>query len=79
MEQISKQTTNISQTEYRSYLLRLWRLSDKAPWHVMLEQVGSQERRTFGNLESLLEFLRAGEGIPTIENAPLTNTLEHIS
>jgi len=45
----------------------------------MLEQVGSQERRTFGNLESLLEFLRAGEGIPTIENAPLTNTLEHIS
>ena len=76
---MSKQTIDTAQTEYRSYLLRLWRLSDQAPWHVMLEQVGSQERHTFGNLESLLDFLREGEGPTTIESAPLPNALERIS
>ena len=66
---------DIPQTEYRSYLLRLWRLSEEASWHVMLEQVGSQERRTFADLESLLEFLREGERAPTIESTPLSSTL----
>ncbi len=62
MEHMGNQTPDIAQTEYRSYLLRLWRLGDAAPWQAMLEQVGSQERHTFGDLESLLDFLRAGEG-----------------
>jgi hypothetical protein len=50
-----------SQTEYRSYLLRLWRLGEQEPWHAMIEQVGSNERHTFANLESLLDFLQSGQ------------------
>lgn len=49
------------QTEYRSYLLRLWRLSKEEPWHVMLEQVGSKEQHTFADLESLLDFLQPSQ------------------
>ena len=52
-------TMNTSQTEYRSYLLRLWRLGETSPWHVMIEQIGSKERHTFVNLENLLDFLQA--------------------
>lgn len=79
MEQRSRQTIDTARTEYRSYLLRLWRLSETSPWHVMLEEVGSQERHTFGNLENLLDFLREGEGAPVIENASLLNALERNS
>ncbi len=50
---------NPPQTEYRSYLVRLWRSSDKDPWRVMIEQVGSNERRMFTNLENLLYFLQS--------------------
>ena len=50
-----------SQTEYRSYLLRLWRLGKEEPWHVMLEQVGSKERHTFANLEGLWDFLQPSQ------------------
>ena len=45
-------------TEYRSYLLRLWRSSEQEPWHAMLEQVGTQQRRAFADLASLMEFLQ---------------------
>ncbi len=58
---------NPSQTEYRSYLLRLWRSNARDPWHVMIEQVGSREQHTFANLESLIDFLQADQS----ESAPL--------
>jgi hypothetical protein len=60
-----------SQTEYRSYLLRLWRLGKNEPWHVMLEQVGSKEKHTFVDLESLIDFLQPSED----ESAVETNAL----
>ena len=52
---------NVSRTEYRSYLLRLWRLGAESPWHVMVERVGSQDRHTFADLEELMDFLQVGE------------------
>jgi hypothetical protein len=68
---------NPSQTEYRSYLLRLWRSNARDPWHVMIEQVGSREQHTFANLESLLEFLQAdqSESATQIRPTPLEGDL----
>jgi hypothetical protein len=60
-------TMNTSQTEYRSYLLRLWRLGETSSWHVMIEQIGSQERHTFANLKSLIDFLQAEQSGSAIE------------
>ncbi len=58
---------NTSQTEYRSYLLRLWRLGETSPWHVMIEQIGSKEQHTFANLDNLLDFLQAEQSGSAIE------------
>ena len=44
-----------SSYEYLSYLLRLWRRG--SVWHVVLERIGSGERQSFKDFESLLEFL----------------------
>jgi hypothetical protein len=60
---------NPSQTEYRSYLVRLWRSSDKDPWRAMIEQVGSNEQLMFANLESLLDFLQSGQSESVVETA----------
>ena len=43
---------------YQSYLLRLWRAGKDKPWRVMLEHVGSHQRRGFIDLESLCAFLQ---------------------
>ncbi len=42
---------------YYSYLLRLWRDDDGAPWRSSLEAPRTRERKSFANLEGLCEFL----------------------
>ena len=44
--------------EYRSFLLRLWRVSRQEPWRASLEPIGPGERHSFGDLEDLFTFLR---------------------
>ena len=46
------------QPEYQSYLLRIWRSGEGAAWRISLEAIGSDERWSFPDLESLLAFLR---------------------
>ncbi|MFZ6028594.1 MAG: hypothetical protein ACOYYS_12830 [Chloroflexota bacterium] len=48
-----------SHTEYRSYLLRLWRTGRHGLWHAMLEPVGGTEPHNFTDLNGLFDFLRA--------------------
>ena len=43
---------------YFSYLLRLWRESDAAPWRASLEDAHTGERRSFADAAKLLIFLR---------------------
>jgi hypothetical protein len=47
------------QSDYLSYLLRLWRVSDeeKAVWRASLESPHTGERRGFANLAELFTFL----------------------
>jgi len=47
------------QSDYLSYLLRLWRVSDeeKAVWRASLESPHTGERRGFANLADLFTFL----------------------
>ena len=47
-----KQSTN-----YRAYLLRLWRERPKGPWRASLEEAQSREKRNFANVESLMAFI----------------------
>jgi hypothetical protein len=45
--------------EYRSYLLRLWKVSDNHErWQAMLEKVDSGERRGFSSLQALFDYLQ---------------------
>ena len=45
---------------YHSYLLRLWRSSQRnAVWRASLESAQSGERHAFADLESLFAFLEA--------------------
>ena len=63
-------------TPYQAFLIRLWPASrqGRVDCRVLLEEVASQERREFADLDSLFEYLRsqcdlfvalraAGEGI----------------
>jgi hypothetical protein len=52
---MSKQTAQ----RYQSYLLRLWQTSDgnREIWRASLEDPGTRERRGFGSLKELYEFL----------------------
>jgi hypothetical protein len=47
------------QPDYRSYLLRLWRVgtADASSWRASLEDVRTHERRNFAGLEQLFAFL----------------------
>ena len=47
-----------SESQYQSYLLRLWRDGEEKAYLAMLEHVDSHERFGFGNMESLCAFLR---------------------
>ena len=47
------------QPDYQSYLLRLWRVDEgQDGWRVSLESTHTGERRGFGTLEAMLDFLR---------------------
>jgi len=46
------------ESEYQSYLLRLWRTGEEKAWRVMLEHVGTHERHGFTDLEGLYAFLQ---------------------
>jgi hypothetical protein len=46
------------ESQYQSYLLRLWRTGEGKTCRVMLERVDSHERHGFVDLEELCAFLR---------------------
>ncbi|CAG0937565.1 hypothetical protein TFLX_06506 [Thermoflexales bacterium] len=43
---------------YLSYLLRLWRSDDTAPWRASLEDARTHEHLTFPETDQLFAFLR---------------------
>lgn len=47
--------------DYRSYLLRLWRVSDdeKPAWRALLKSAHTGRQVGFGTLEELFEFLQS--------------------
>ncbi|MCP4540545.1 MAG: hypothetical protein GY832_25695 [Chloroflexi bacterium] len=46
------------ESQYQSYLLRLWCAGEEKNWRVMLEHVGTHERHGFADLEGLCTFLQ---------------------
>jgi hypothetical protein len=46
--------------DYRSYLLRMWRVSveEEIDWRASLEDVMTGEKRGFSNLAALLNYLQ---------------------
>jgi hypothetical protein len=46
------------ESQYQSYLLRLWRAGEGKNWRVVLEHVGTHERYGFADLDGLCTFLR---------------------
>jgi hypothetical protein len=46
------------ESQYQSYLLRLWSSDEGTIWRVMLECVGTHERHGFIDLEGLCAFLQ---------------------
>ncbi|RME45195.1 MAG: hypothetical protein D6796_10805 [Caldilineae bacterium] len=46
---------------YRSYLLRLWRDGEHAPWRASLENTLTRKRYNFPTLKKLFEFLAGDE------------------
>jgi hypothetical protein len=50
--------TERTESQYQSYLLRLWCVGEGKACRVMLERVDSHERRGFADLEELCAFLR---------------------
>ena len=47
---------------YFSYLLRLWRAGDTAPWRASLEDAHTGERRNFARLQDLFKALESETG-----------------
>lgn len=43
---------------YLSHLVRLWQDTPDAPWRTSIQNVATDDRRGFANLESLAAFLR---------------------
>jgi hypothetical protein len=54
-------TGSHEQPDYRSYLLRLWRVEGgrHAAWRASLRRVSSGEQVGFASLEELFDYLRA--------------------
>lgn len=54
----------VTQPDYQSYLLRLWRDGESAPWRASLENTSTGEARTFAEIQMMTAFLMdvAGEG-----------------
>ena len=52
-------------SDYRSYLLRLWRVDElEGGWQASLESARTGVRRGFADLEALLAYLRQATGVP---------------
>lgn len=52
------------QPDYLSYLLRLWRVSEKeTDWRASLESSHTGEREGFASLDDLFRFLREQTGV----------------
>ena len=52
------------QSDYQSYLLRLWRENDEEKgWRASLESSRTGERRGFARLDDLFRFLRRQTGV----------------
>ncbi len=49
--------SNNPQTDYQSYLLRLWRTNPQGAWHSSLHSTASGDKYTFADLSALLQFL----------------------
>lgn len=52
---------------YHSYLLRLWRDGDGAPWRAMVQETLTGQRTSFDGLAALVAFLAAETGEPPDE------------
>jgi hypothetical protein len=51
------------QSDYRSYLLRLWRVDDGGgDWRASLESAHTGERRGFATLDALFDHVRSLTG-----------------
>jgi hypothetical protein len=44
-------------TEYRGYLLRLWREGPEAPWRAHLRSIATGQEHRLSSLEALFAFL----------------------
>ncbi|MFN8471152.1 MAG: hypothetical protein U0822_02935 [Anaerolineae bacterium] len=59
--------------DYHSYLLRLWRADDSAPWQASLQSTADGETRHFIDTDSLWAYLKShmdiGEAPPPPEEA----------
>lgn len=62
------------QSDYLSYLLRLWRVSEEeTAWRVSLESSHTGERKGFASLDDLFSFLRGQTGRDENEGQSLTS------
>ena len=55
-----------SEMRYQSYLLRMWRRRDGAgqpEWCASLEEPGSHQTRSFGDMQALIAFLLSRSGL----------------
>lgn len=44
-------------SQYRAFLVRLWRDQPSAPWRAAVEDPHTGERRAFGSLEALFAYI----------------------
>ena len=58
------------QPDYRSYLLRLWRVSDdeRPAWRAVLKSSRTGEEVGFGSLDALFQYLRSEASLEPGEN-----------
>ncbi len=47
------------ETRYAAFLLRVWRNNASDDWRLVIEEVGSEERRGFNDWEALVRYLRS--------------------
>ena len=59
--------TDTSRPEYQSYLLRLWRESDRSAWRASLQSTATEQIDHFADVATLVAFLVAQTGGPPVE------------
>ncbi|KPV53332.1 hypothetical protein SE17_10230 [Kouleothrix aurantiaca] len=64
----------IRDTDYESYLLRLWRSGASTGWHASLQSTATEQTYQFATLEALFTFLssrlRESDAIAVLAPAP---------